>query len=56
MEVWLSMIKDVGFPAVVTFFLLHRIESKLDELIQSVRLLPADQETGRTGEVIKKQA
>ncbi|GGL58400.1 YvrJ family protein [Sporolactobacillus putidus] len=40
MEVWLSMIKDVGFPAVVTFYLLYRIEGKLDELIQSVRALP----------------
>lgn len=40
MEVWFSMIKDVGFPAVVTFYLLYRIEGKLDELIQSVKTLP----------------
>ncbi|BBN98118.1 MULTISPECIES: YvrJ family protein [Sporolactobacillus] len=56
MEVWFSMIKDVGFPAVVTFFLLHRIEGKLDELIQSVRLLPINQETDRTEERLQKQA
>ncbi|MCL1631467.1 YvrJ family protein [Sporolactobacillus sp. CPB3-1] len=56
MEVWFSMIKDVGFPAVVTFFLLHRIESKLDELIRSVRLLPIDQEPGRTEDQLQKQA
>ncbi|MCQ2009756.1 YvrJ family protein [Sporolactobacillus sp. STSJ-5] len=55
MEVWLSMVKDVGFSAVVTFFLLHRIEGKLDELIQSVRLLPVDQEAGQPDERMKRQ-
>ncbi|MCO7128092.1 YvrJ family protein [Sporolactobacillus shoreicorticis] len=55
MEVWLSMVKDVGFPAVVTFFLLHRIEGKLDELIQSIRLLPVDQEADQRDELLKKQ-
>ncbi|WKB35481.1 YvrJ family protein [Terrilactibacillus sp. S3-3] len=40
MDEWLAMIKDVGFPIVITFFLLSRIESKLDELIQSVQKLP----------------
>lgn len=40
MDEWLAMIKDVGFPIVITFFLLSRIEGKLDELIQSVQKLP----------------
>ncbi|RYL89284.1 YvrJ family protein [Sporolactobacillus sp. Y61] len=48
MDVWLPMIRDVGFPAVVTFFLLHRIEGKLDELIQSVKALPLLQAAART--------
>jgi hypothetical protein len=56
MEVWFSMVKDVGFPAVVTFFLLYRIEGKLDELIQSVRTLPLDQSDVQIEEPLKKQA
>jgi hypothetical protein len=60
MEVWLPIIRDVGFPAVVTFFLLYRIEGKLDELIQSVRTLPAGTVAGRPDEPafreIKKQS
>ncbi|WP_100487065.1 YvrJ family protein [Sporolactobacillus pectinivorans] len=47
MDVWLPIIRDVGFPAVVTFFLLYRIEGKLDELIQSVRALPVSQTAER---------
>jgi len=37
---WLGMVKDVGFPIVVTLFLLYRIENKLDELNRSIRELP----------------
>ncbi|MFX3616169.1 MAG: YvrJ family protein [Sporolactobacillus sp.] len=59
MDVWLSMIKDVGFPAVVTFFLLYRIEGKLDELIDSVKTLPLARSITRqdeaTLEPVKKQ-
>ncbi|WP_010631516.1 YvrJ family protein [Sporolactobacillus vineae] len=59
MEVWLPMIRDIGFPAVVTFFLLYRIEGKLDELIQSVRALPGVTAAGRPEEPaireVKKQ-
>lgn len=40
MEQWLSLISDVGFPIVVTLYLLHRIERKLDTLNQSILLLP----------------
>ncbi|GGE51068.1 hypothetical protein GCM10011391_32300 [Pullulanibacillus camelliae] len=38
---WLNMVKDVGFPIVVTLYLLYRIEGKLDELNQSILALPA---------------
>lgn len=59
MDVWLSMIKDVGFPAVVTFFLLYRIEGKLDELIDSVKTLPLARGAVRQDETalepVKKQ-
>lgn len=56
MDVWLPMIRDVGFPAVVTFFLLHRIEGKLDELIQSVQTLPVIQTVERSEETEHQQA
>ncbi|MCK6259142.1 YvrJ family protein [Fictibacillus sp. KIGAM418] len=36
MESWLSFVSDVGFPVVVTLYLLHRIEGKLDTLNHSI--------------------
>ena len=41
MESWLSFIQEVGFPIVVTFYLLHRIETKLDTVVDSSQMLPA---------------
>ena len=40
METWLSFVAEVGFPVVITFYLLHRIEEKLDVLNESIRVLP----------------
>lgn len=40
MESWLSVLTDVAFPIVVTFYLLHRIEGKLNMLIESIHELP----------------
>ncbi|MCX2825533.1 YvrJ family protein [Bacillus pseudomycoides] len=37
---WISMIGNVGFPIVVTLYLLHRIESKLDGVIVAIEKLP----------------
>lgn len=37
---WLAMLTDVGFPIAVTFYLLHRIENKLNVLIDSINSLP----------------
>ncbi|MBM7644003.1 hypothetical protein JOD45_000194 [Scopulibacillus daqui] len=37
MDEWLPVIKDVGFPIIVTLYLLHRIEGKLDELNKSIQ-------------------
>lgn len=39
MEAWMSLVGDYGFPIVVTFYLLYRIEKKLDQLNQSVLYL-----------------
>jgi hypothetical protein len=40
LEPYVSFISDVGFPIVVTFYLLHRIEAKLDSIIESIQNLP----------------
>ncbi|OZM56479.1 YvrJ family protein [Lottiidibacillus patelloidae] len=40
MENILPFISDVGFPIVVTLYLLHRIETKLDTLNESIVTLP----------------
>jgi len=29
MEQWMSLIQEIGFPIFVSFYLLHRIETKL---------------------------
>ncbi|PWU67144.1 YvrJ family protein [Gracilibacillus dipsosauri] len=39
-QTWMSLITDVGFPVAVTFYLLHRIETKLNTLIESIVTLP----------------
>ncbi|WP_440895080.1 YvrJ family protein [Amphibacillus sp. Q70] len=39
-EQWLSLITEVGFPIAVTFYLLHRIETKLNSLIEAITVLP----------------
>lgn len=36
----IAFIRDVGFPIVVTLFLLHRIEAKLDVVVSSIQGLP----------------
>ncbi|MTT32346.1 YvrJ family protein [Terrilactibacillus sp. BCM23-1] len=41
MDQWIAMAKDVGFPIMVTLYLLYRIEGKLDELNRSIQELPA---------------
>ncbi|CQR47901.1 YvrJ protein family protein [Paraliobacillus sp. PM-2] len=39
-DTWISLMTDVGFPIAVTFYLLHRIENKLNTLIESILSLP----------------
>ena len=34
---WVNMIGQVGFPILVTLYLLHRMEKKLDQLSQSIQ-------------------
>jgi YvrJ protein family len=41
MEQWLSVISEVGFPIIVTLYLLNRIGSKLDTLNHSIQMLPS---------------
>jgi len=40
MEELITFIGEVGFPIVVTLFLLHRIEAKLDVVVSSIQSLP----------------
>jgi hypothetical protein len=40
MEQIIPFISEVGFPIVVTLYLLHRIESKLDVVVHSIQNLP----------------
>jgi hypothetical protein len=40
MQELIPLISEVGFPIVVTLYLLHRIESKLDNVVQSIQNLP----------------
>jgi hypothetical protein len=40
MEQFIPLISEVGFLIVVTLYLLYRIESKLDLVVQSIQNLP----------------
>ncbi|MFJ7729692.1 YvrJ family protein [Neobacillus sp. NPDC097160] len=40
MDQLIPIISQVGFPIVVTLYLLYRIESKLDLVVQSIQTLP----------------
>lgn len=39
-EELITLIGEIGFPVVVTLFLLHRIEAKLDVVVNSIQSLP----------------
>ncbi|HLR80891.1 MAG TPA: YvrJ family protein [Bacillota bacterium] len=39
MDTWLLLMSDVGFPVAVTFYLLYRIEGKLEKLTHSIHAL-----------------
>ncbi|MBO0994460.1 YvrJ family protein [Bacillus sp. SD088] len=45
MEQILPFISEIGFPALVTFYLLYRIETKLEAVIASVQALPKQMRT-----------
>lgn len=32
MEQWLNMVSNIGFPILISFYLLHRVEVKLDAI------------------------
>ena len=42
MNDWLPLIQEVGFPILVTFYLLHRIETKLDNVVDAIQRLPSN--------------
>lgn len=32
MEQWIGLVQEIGFPIIISFYLLHRVESKLDAI------------------------
>ncbi|MFD2681959.1 YvrJ family protein [Bacillus seohaeanensis] len=40
MDQVIPFISEVGFPIVVTLYLLYRIETKLDAVVTSIQTLP----------------
>lgn len=36
MEEWVTMIKEIGFPIVISLYLLHRIEVKLEAIYDAL--------------------
>lgn len=32
MEQWIALIQEIGFPIIISFYLLHRIETKLEAI------------------------
>ncbi|MBP2078412.1 YvrJ family protein [Oceanobacillus polygoni] len=48
MEAWIAFLTEVGFPVAVTFYLLHRIEGKLNQLIASIHALPEKMDERKT--------
>jgi hypothetical protein len=40
MNEWIPFVSEVGFPIVITLYLLHRIEGKLDSVIMAIEKLP----------------
>lgn len=39
-DLWIPLIAEYGFPIIVTFYLLHRLEQKLDKVTSAVEQLP----------------
>ncbi|MBO9129878.1 YvrJ family protein [Bacillus sp. 165] len=39
MNEWIPLVSEVGFPIVVTLYLLHRIEGKLNDVITAIEKL-----------------
>lgn len=42
MEQWLTLIQEIGFPIFVSFYLLHRIETKLGAIHDALLGLTQD--------------
>ncbi|MDG4655739.1 YvrJ family protein [Ectobacillus antri] len=45
MEEWVHLVGNVGFPIVVTLYLLHRVETKLDAVVVAIEKLPQHMQT-----------
>lgn len=36
MEEWMAFVQEISFPILVSFYLLHRIETKLDRIHEAL--------------------
>lgn len=36
MEQWITLIQEIGFPVIISFYLLHRIETKLEAIYSAL--------------------
>ncbi|MFC0472231.1 YvrJ family protein [Halalkalibacter kiskunsagensis] len=55
MEMWLPLLSEFGFPVMVTLYLLHRIENKLDMVNQSILQLPEHLSKQQSRSVVQKK-
>lgn len=39
MEAWMDFIQNIGFPVAVSFYLLHRVESRLQAIHEALLTL-----------------
>ncbi|MEH7548373.1 YvrJ family protein [Neobacillus vireti] len=46
----MPLISEVGFPIVVTLYLLYRIESKLGLVVQSIQIFQSECSRNKAGE------
>lgn len=42
MEQWITLIQEIGFPIIVSFYLLYRIETKLEAIYSVLVSLKKD--------------
>lgn len=42
MEIWMEFVQNIGFPVAISFYLLHRVEARLQAIHEALIRLPAN--------------